>query len=619
MFQAVTETLDSFVRHISGDGAKRARADAVDFEAMNGTRVLRGIKKTISQLKSPPSGMQIQVINALLMAMTHRFYAADYEAHKDLIWAKLGLDKTKSNRLIAVQCGRRQGKSWAMAMAAAAIILNASGMDLLVISTCDRTSKLFVELVRQFLAEIPHTAWLRPSQRGIRCRPNPLSQANDNNLIALPGCVDTLRGSTGQCLFFDEASYIEPEVITNVGFPLMQVDGTVAAFISSPADTDNNPFTRMFSLYRKDGTPVFTQTKITMICDDCVKAKLLTCVHMRHLRPRWHSEASIDDLRLIYEKHNATAFRREMAGVNESDSVFAFPEALVNAALGGETMTFSTPPSFIFVAVDPSGGGTGSSTSIVSAAFDDNDILIITEIDNFDIREALTLVQCERLVAMLNRLRRSPQLARAVFVIMIEADYNPAFTREFEKAVLQNAHTIGRAIFMRECKKTPSLPGVFKHDNGERYQRSLNVLLRTDRVRVWKHAATTEKTAELCSEQLRAFRLDIRKMHDPVRSTPLPKWSGKVAGPDDIAVTLQMLVYWATIFIASPRYAQARRAPGRLLRGMSVERFVCDMVDASLIDADAAYRTLTETHLALTNAVVGPIRTNSAFNPAALP
>lgn len=78
--------------------------------------------------------------------------------------------------------------------------------------------------------------------------------------------------------------------------------------------------------------------------------------------------------------NNILKYRREIAGVADSTDIQAFEPELVKTWLAKPPVTAnpSTPYPFVFVGIDPAGGGTQSDTAIVISTYDlDNRLVIL--------------------------------------------------------------------------------------------------------------------------------------------------------------------------------------------------------------------------------------------------
>lgn len=194
----------------------------------------------------------------------------------------------------------------------------------------------------------------------------------------------------------------------------------------------------------------------------------------------------------------------------------------------------------------------------------------ILALRNIDIRNASTNEQIIELLVVLTALRAVHK--RAQFVAVVEADYNPSFCHDVRQHLDGRRASIGRVVYLYESVTNPDLPGVFKSDNGDGYQRAFNVFLRTKRVRIEVGAGTctTEETVNSLEDQLRAYKLNFTKSSERSVRAAKPVWSGKSSGPDDLVVCLLMTVYFAVKFLIDDKYSQTRPGfPSRIVRGMS--------------------------------------------------
>jgi hypothetical protein len=95
---------------------------------------------------------------------------------------------------------------------------------------------------------------------------------------------------------------------------------------------------------------------------------------MKHLLPKWKSGGKQDMVRQIYGDNSADMLRESM-GVTTNDSSAVFDDKWLNVLTSRPPYTPKNIPSFIFVGVDPNGGG-NSQMAIVSLYMDANNFAV---------------------------------------------------------------------------------------------------------------------------------------------------------------------------------------------------------------------------------------------------
>jgi len=362
--------------------AGRGRRDDDLFSSLRGTQIIKSIVRGHEALSVTPSATQVAVQNAVLLALVPLLYRADYTAHRALIEARLGLDPEEVRRFVAMQCPRRHGKSMSMAMLVALLLRYCDGLDIMVLSTGERTAKAFVALVRQFMPapgdggpEGEQQVRTSESQQGISAWPS--GSRNMNRLFAVPANSDTTRGVTAQLIIVDECAFMPPGMLIDVAFPLAQVDGTVLIAISSPPKSAGNTFSEMFTATREDGTKIFWTHVVRALCPVCRAADLTECPHLAASTPHWISSETKKDLAVLYER-DRVAYNREMGGLDETGDRMAFAPGAVTAFQLAPPVELVAPPAFIMVSVDPAAGGNASCVAVVAGCYTADDVFVVS-------------------------------------------------------------------------------------------------------------------------------------------------------------------------------------------------------------------------------------------------
>lgn len=90
--------------------------------------------------------------------------------------------------------------------------------------------------------------------------------------------------------------------------------------------------------------------------------------------------------------NNILKYRREIAGVADSTDIQAFEPELVKTWLAKPPVTAnpSVPYPFVFVGIDPAGGGTQSDTAIVVSTFDLENRLVLLGAESVMMMDAIS-------------------------------------------------------------------------------------------------------------------------------------------------------------------------------------------------------------------------------------
>jgi len=212
---------------------------------------------------------------------------------------------------------------------------------------------------------IKKTPW---ASRIVKCNQEELILHGDSvfdrrKIFSYPSCAKTLRGVGGQVLYLEEAAYLDLAVFYEIVVPLLEMDTTALIAISTPSDSLNF-YSEMFELKDAQGDPFFRTINVSLICDACKAAgKGSSCTHNQDLIPPWKSAAKLDMVRALYADQQDLMVRESMGSItDDAKSLFKSDEVM---AVMRATVQLPCTPDFVFIGVDPNGGGS-SMMAIVS-------------------------------------------------------------------------------------------------------------------------------------------------------------------------------------------------------------------------------------------------------------
>ena len=120
----------------------------------------------------------------------------------------------------------------------------------------------------------------------------------------------TTRGTGADVILVDEAAHIDPDQFYKVMYPILSMSPTSLMCLSSP-EGDDNYFSGLMNLKRKDGTDFFVTLNCFRICKRCQKldrVKAIQCSHVPNT-PHWLSGRKIKDLKLLFTTRPEDAMR----------------------------------------------------------------------------------------------------------------------------------------------------------------------------------------------------------------------------------------------------------------------------------------------------------------------
>ncbi len=170
-------------------------------------------------------------------------------------------------------------------------------------------------------------------------------------------------------------AHMDPEVLYKTVLPTLARKGVVLIGITTLDDPSTSFWGQMMLAKYPDGRPVFRVLRYSLVCDVCRLAGVeTTCKHKLGDLPWWQSAEQHAKLAQIMKGHADTYLREVMGFESDRTRTPAFDSNGIEK-LGDPTRWVSDigVQRIIVVAVDPSGGGTGSDYAIMTAVYPDQD------------------------------------------------------------------------------------------------------------------------------------------------------------------------------------------------------------------------------------------------------
>ena len=171
----------------------------------------------------------------------------------------------------------------------------------------------------------------------------------------------------GDCIFCEEAAFMDMRVFYEVVVPLVEVEDTALILISTPVDKYNF-YMQLLEMVDDENNSLFYVHNMPMQCAACAKENRLDCNHKEDIRPSWKPSERSELVARLYG-NNEKLRACETLGVTMDDDQRAFPtvciEEFENAEKFDPSIFHTERPPFIITACDPNGGGS-SMTAILS-------------------------------------------------------------------------------------------------------------------------------------------------------------------------------------------------------------------------------------------------------------
>lgn len=128
--------------------------------------------------------------------------------------------------------------------------------------------------------------------------------------------------------------------------------------LSTPEGSANYFSKLLTTIDEKTGESLFHVCNCILICEDCLKLPKEEQILCKHVKQSafWLSTEKTDKYKALYKADPATAIR-EFTGQVEDDYIAVFPKELIKRVFELPPLVYGSSPKYVFVTVDPSGGG----------------------------------------------------------------------------------------------------------------------------------------------------------------------------------------------------------------------------------------------------------------------
>ena len=490
------------------------------------------------------SKMQKTFHRNFMQATCLHLYRNDADIDLDKIMRMNKFDNLKQQVLCLTP--RRFGKSTSVAMFVASYVLTVPYSEQCIFSTGRRASQKLLELIRDMI-KAGTEGW-----RFMKCNGETMLIQGDTPLDirkvhSYPSCAKTLRGCGGDVVYMEEAAFMALDVFFEVIVPLLEMETTALIAISTPLD-GMNFYSEMFELKGGDGQPLFNQLRIGLSCGKCQAAgKAADCTHMKDIIPPWKSAAKFDMVKAIYGDRKDLLAKESMGQIT-SDQCSVFPEKLINRMMERPEYKLRNAAKYIFLGVDPNGGG-ASEMAIITMTMEMNNI-VITGMESHPCKSH---DQIEMLLLQhIRALRGHPDLKDSWIIFFPENNLG--------QEASHMAHMVKNERKVYTYYEKGKAGVCTTHERKEKY--TVNVLqyfnqeavhFITDTICANPYKDANERLHKV-KKEFRKQLLQFQKMVlQPAQAYQMAKiiYTGKVKEGmnDDIAMTLLFTTYWAQQFL----------------------------------------------------------------------
>lgn len=234
-----------------------------------GAETFRRITKCFEYFSFTPTSYQSRFIRLFLESCLHSIYKGEFNTNRDRILQDHHVKEYNSKCVVALP--RQRGKSTGLGMLVAALLFAVRGQRIAVCSTGQRASDNMRQIIMQHFHEIPGATGMvtRRNKETIEVNAEKGNEATKTTLLLLPDSPDKIRGLRADYIVNDEANFQSIDMFFDVIVPLLQVESRAYMAVSSVKNTVFNVYTELFKLRRKDGTLVFKNFRIDLMCAEC--------------------------------------------------------------------------------------------------------------------------------------------------------------------------------------------------------------------------------------------------------------------------------------------------------------------------------------------------------------
>jgi hypothetical protein len=341
-----------------------------------GDERVREIINTLDLLatREPP---QIKFHREFLKASLPLLYGETYDANLPRLLKEYDTEEIHQETFVSAP--RRGGKTWAVAMFAAAILWVVPDSTVSVFARGMDISRKMGKLIRAFLEKLIKHAKEEEHDTSTSFKTDNINQVaimrkGTRREVECKTDSEHARGSGGDLLIADEGAQMKRSFVDGVLTPMLALEKTCFICISSPLGA-SNWMTRRMEMKDDDGRPMFNVIKLRDICDECMKkpyAERVKCEHTDML-PSYKSGEKIKKFGQMFSKDKgAGTFLREMKGMEgvEGYEPKFRPEDIHN--LCDDPIKFhyqTTSVKHTFVSIDPGGGGQSDTSKFGVSVF----------------------------------------------------------------------------------------------------------------------------------------------------------------------------------------------------------------------------------------------------------
>jgi hypothetical protein len=558
---------------------KRQQNDKLNIVTINKTSEVPGdvtLRKFRHNFWKRSLNKHQQIIGEIyLRSNLPNIYGDDFKANELRIKLENGIGSIRPYAFVG--CPRRWGKTFVTAWFVACALATFPGTRLIVFGPALRQCLFFMEEVKKglyfLLDENVQFEVLENNKQILRIRP--AGQQADNYFHCLPSKENTTRGISANMVIAEELSSIDLSFVLSVIFPLLTVDGTAFAGISTVKGEDNHFNKFLYSYDPTDANSAISVYQFYAACASCRhKGQASSCKHMVSDKPKWIPEDRSSKVKKLYADIGGQAMGdQELSGVTASKHLNAFDVNLVDRIFDKTCIIidewFLIKPIMVFSYIDPTGGGP-SDIAVVSGVYE-NGVFVYTGLETIT---ADRPSKCfDQIILHYKKLREFSYLTNAVIYIWVESNV-PWTKNEIQDLIKENVPRVkimesgaldGSSMVIGNGSSSIRKPGAattatVKHNMWVTYSNHMA----TNRLKFWEnlvsvhhpspalsHWTARDANRHILKTQLKNYYIQVEPSQNAAFTKDKIAFSGKNKSgtmKDDLAGAAQLLLYWIERF-----------------------------------------------------------------------
>ena len=350
-------------------------------KVVDGDRVVKNFRNVVWNMNL--TSHQLILNEIYLQANLENIYKHDFKENEIRIKQE---HCTSSLRPYAfVSMPRRNGKTYGTGTFTAGALTTFSGFYVVVfapsLKQCDFLRNVIVQIIQEaYRRNLVDFEIVKFNAREIVIRP--AGRKEVNTILSLPTTVNTVRGAGANFIIGDELSFFKTDFILKMLLPLLTVNKTALAGIST-VDGAENHFFKFIQMY--DPTDPTCPIKVYQFFSSCAacRKKGVTnhCKHMLNERPWWLSEERSTNVKKMYKVLGGDEMAdQELGGVVKKEKRNAFEKEDIDYMFSQLAIVkddwFSNDIKNVYSFIDPT-GGSASDLSIVTGVYESGNYIII--------------------------------------------------------------------------------------------------------------------------------------------------------------------------------------------------------------------------------------------------